>query len=270
MPDIRKLTLLILLPFVSRSQGIVVLSDVLCTEIPVTFSASIAGAESYKWRIAPSGNFSEQNGSSVSYTFPNAGTYTVTLSSDVGPTKVTVNRSIRVSKKASASFNASLNKNGYPAELTLTNYSKSSVKTCWKFSDAPDDSTNSTVKQYHAAGHYTVTLIAIGNKGCNDTSAYAFIISDSASLRLPNVFSPNGDEINDLYKPLSSGISTLQARVYSRAGALVYEWIGPEGFWDGRTNSGEICSDGEYIILVEAVGFDGRSFNLKSNITLVR
>jgi gliding motility-associated-like protein len=172
---------------------------------------------------------------------------------------------------AKASFNASFSNNGYPADLLLTNYSSNSVKTYWQFNDValPDSATN-TVKRYTQSGSYKVSLVAFGNKGCNDTSDYMFRISDSSSVVLPNIFSPNGDDANDVYRPITTGISLLNAWVYNRDGLLVSSWDKVRGGWDGHTTAGEECDAGTYFIILEAIGFDSKDYKLKSTITLVR
>lgn len=179
-------------------------------------------------------------------------------------TTLTLNRS------AKASFNATFNSTGYPNELILTNYSSNSLKYCWKFNGAENDSTTNVAKAYPASGNYTVTLEAFGAKGCNDTASYVFRISDSSSVELPNVFTPNDDGVNDFYRPITRGISSLNAWVYNRYGVIVCTWDKVRSGWDGHTTSGEQCADGQYFIVLEALGFDGKQHKLKGNITLIR
>jgi gliding motility-associated-like protein len=68
-------------------------------------------------------------------------------------------------------------------------------------------------------------------------------------LFIPNVFSPNGDGVNDLFT-----IEGLQAgdevAIYNRWGTKVYEFVNIEDAWDGRTTTGEKCSTGVYYYYV--------------------
>jgi gliding motility-associated-like protein len=112
--------------------------------------------------------------------------------------------------------------------------------------------------------------VAYGVNGCNDTTSYKFRVSDSSSISLPNIFTPNGDGANDVYIPITRGISGLNAWVYNRDGVIVSNWDKPRGGWDGYSTSGEPCSDGVYYIVVNAFGFDGKVYKLKSSITLIR
>ena len=47
-----------------------------------------------------------------------------------------------------------------------------------------------------------------------------------SSLLMPNAFSPNGDDINDIYKPKDGyrNIEEFHAYIYNRWGQKLYEW----------------------------------------------
>ncbi len=66
---------------------------------------------------------------------------------------------------------------------------------------------------------------------------------------IPNVFTPNGDNINEnfIIENLPAN-STVQ--IYSRWGVLVAEWNKPDGSWDGRTKGGSPVSAGVYYYIV--------------------
>lgn len=66
---------------------------------------------------------------------------------------------------------------------------------------------------------------------------------------IPNVFTPNSDNINDTFiiENLPEG-STVQ--IYNRWGALVAEWDKPDGSWGGRTKGGSQVSGGVYYYIV--------------------
>jgi len=271
---------LILLVNISRAQSpatatIINTSSFSCVGLPVTFSASPShNAVTYTWTVIPFrglSSFSNLNNQTISLTFSASTAYTVSLivKDSIGSSSTfTVLPIARVPK---ASFNASLVEAGYPNQLILTNYSTNQVSNRWLFNDVPTSNNSfNTVKNYNSSGSYSVTLIAEGSLGCNDTARYAFRISDSSGVTLPNIFSPNEDGINDVFRPITKGIYKLSAAVYNRFGTVIASWDRVNGFWDGRTTSGLPCSDGEYFIVLEAFGFDGNHFKLKGTITLVR
>ncbi len=69
-------------------------------------------------------------------------------------------------------------------------------------------------------------------------------------LLIPNVFSPNGDGINDLFviEGLEEGD---EIAIYNRWGIKVYEFVNINDAWDGRTTSGQKCSTGVYYYFIK-------------------
>ncbi len=87
----------------------------------------------------------------------------------------------------------------------------------------------------------------------------------SNEFNSPNVFSPNGDGINDLFiiKGLSKGD---RVAVCNRWGTKVFEFAGTKDGWDGRTTSGEECSAGVYYYTISKKN----NYNLKGFVHLIR
>lgn len=277
MRNFYKFTFILLFSLCAKAQvptaTILSVDPVFCTDRPVFFVARASNTPTaYAWAISGKGVVTNGiSDSSIVFTFSTPGVYSmsVTTTNSVG-TSLTV-RNISVNRSALASFNASLNSTGYPNELSLTDYSTNSVKNYWSFSDEGfKDSTSHYTKYYGTSGNYTVTLVAVSRSGCNDTLAYSFRISDSSSVVLPNVFTPNNDDVNDIFKPKTRGIVQLSAWVYSRYGTLIHSWDRVNGSWDGYTTSGMECKAGDYFVVVEATGFDGKKYRLKTTLTLMK
>ncbi len=252
-------------------------STLFCTGIPVNLTAVPANTNatlSYTWTIFPAKGISistDLNSPTVTVTFTSPAVYNVNLLASDGSTVTTSQKLIVINTSAKASFNATFNNVGYPTELILTNYSHNFLKSSWRFNDQTEaDTSLNTVRVYNKSGSYSVTLFAAGFNNCNDSSTYTFRISDSSSVILPNIFTPNGDGANDVYRPITTGVKTLNAWVFNRYGTLIANWNTVRGSWDGHTNSGEECSEGTYAIVVEALGFDGVEYKLKGMITLAR
>lgn len=131
------------------------------------------------------------------------------------------------------------------------------------------------------AGAHCVELWATFAQG-NDSVIYADVywasdgqpitvgISES-KLEFPNAFSPNGDGINDVYKAKEGykSIVEFKATIFNRWGQKVYTWDDPSGGWDGKFN-GKDAKQGVYYVLVKACGADGRKFNIKKDVNLLR
>lgn len=130
-----------------------------------------------------------------------------------------------------------------------------------------------------AGTHNIVVYATFINR--NDTIAYTqeywdeigpmrVTISES-KLEMPNAFSPNGDGINDIYKAKDGYQSIIEfhAYIFNRWGQKLYEWDDPAGGWDGKYN-GKDVKQGVYFVLVKAKGADGRTFNIRRDVNLLR
>lgn len=104
----------------------------------------------------------------------------------------------------------------------------------------------------------------------NETGPIRLVISES-KLEMPNAFSPNGDGINDIYKPKSGykSITEFHAYIFNRWGQKLYEWTDPSTGWDGK-NNGKDVKQGVYFCLVKAKGADGKIYNIKKDVNLLR
>lgn len=205
----------------------------------------------------------------LSFTYQ--GVYTISLTVANVSGTFTANQNVTVTASPRANFSASLNTVGFPNQLVLTNFSSNATSYTWMYSEtALTDNTTDAVHSYSASGAYTVSLIASNNNGCSDTSRYSFYISDSSGVTLPNVFTPNADGVNDVFKPIARGIKSMKVNIYSRYGNLVASWDNVNGHWDGYTPSGMLCETGTYFCVMEATGFDGKSYKDKTYISLFR
>ncbi|MCE3226502.1 MAG: gliding motility-associated C-terminal domain [Bacteroidetes bacterium] len=282
MNNFLKFVVLLCVPICAKAQiptaTIVTSGSTVCANASLTFSALTSNTPTtYLWKTNPTTSvtiFPDNSLPSVTITFGRAGVHSVSLTVSNATGSTTVVRNITVIQNANASFNASLTTYGYPNQLVLTNYSTNYIKNYWIFSHIPGlpgkDSTNNTSMTYSASGAYTVLLVAVGNNGCNDTLPYRFFISDSSGVNAPTIFTPNGDGVNDIFRPTVRGVTELKGWVYNRFGTIICSWDKVNGFWDGYTTSGEPCQDGVYFYIVEAIGFDGKSYKIKNTVTLIR
>jgi len=68
---------------------------------------------------------------------------------------------------------------------------------------------------------------------------------------MPNIISPNGDGVNDVFFITTTGFDKLTCTIYSRHGEVVYRFFGLNGNWDGYTHAGIKVSAGVYFVFLE-------------------
>lgn len=90
-------------------------------------------------------------------------------------------------------------------------------------------------------------------------------------LEMPNAFSPNGDEFNEIYKPKSNYQSIVEFHgiIVNRWGQKLFEWDDPSTGWDGTYN-GRPMPDGVYFCYVKAKGADGVKYSIRKDVNLLR
>lgn len=126
-----------------------------------------------------------------------------------------------------------------------------------------------------SSGTFSIMLFATFTQGAETyewEQDEAFRISiDASQLEFPNAFTPNGDGINDVLRAKEGykSIISFKASVYSRWGKRLYEWTDITGGWDGRAGGSDV-PDGAYYLVVEAQGADGRAYQIKKVVNLLR
>ena len=80
--------------------------------------------------------------------------------------------------------------------------------------------------------------------------------ADSAGdeLEIPNVFTPNGDQVNDYFEVSTDGITIYEFSVFTRAGTRIYHSRSPRIFWDGNNLDGGELKEGIYYYVIEEEG----------------
>ena len=97
---------------------------------------------------------------------------------------------------------------------------------------------------YTDTGYYYVSLIVEGSNGCADTLTK--LIHIIGPVQPSNIFSPNGDGINDYFTTISYGIEKINMKIFNRWGGLIFETNNISQGWE---KIGERCFQGAEIII---------------------
>ena len=101
-----------------------------------------------------------------------------------------------------------------------------------------------------AACYYVTALDSVQNES---EPSVRLCLDECSSFELPNVFSPNGDEILDIY--LSRHLSNVQKvdmKIFNRWGLLVFQTQDPDIEWNGKMHgTGRLVSPGVYYYICD-------------------
>lgn len=120
---------------------------------------------------------------------------------------------------------------------------------------------------FNEAGSFYVKA-RVANSQCEATDSVLVRLDESA-IYAPNAFTPNGDGINDEFRVAYKSIITFRCDVFNRWGKKVFSWTNPQKGWDGSVN-GVPAKPGPYFYVIQAVGSEGKKYQLKGDINLLR
>ena len=119
-------------------------------------------------------------------------------------------------------------------------------------------------------------IIQVTNEfGCTDSDEVYIEVDNTRDIFVPNVFSPNFDNINDRFFIEGQGFGKIEnILVFDRWGEVVYQskniWINDESVgWDGRFN-GDLAPPGVYAWMAEITFLDNETEIFSGDLTLLR
>jgi gliding motility-associated-like protein len=138
----------------------------------------------------------------------------------------------------------------------------------WDFGDGASSSLQNPEHTYADNGSQTVCLTA-SNNGCEDSECKVVEVDATDFINIPNVFTPDGDGVNDYFFINSSRLKTFKLDIYDRWGLLVFSSEHSGEKWDGRTTSGVKASDGTYYFVLKATSMKSKDYSTTGFVTLL-
>jgi len=113
-------------------------------------------------------------------------------------------------------------------------------------------------------------LTGYNSKTCYSSDTLnVYVVEDCGEMYIPNAFTPNNDGVNDVLYVRGICLQSLTFMVFNRWGEKVFETLDQTKGWDG-TYKGEEMNTGVFVYRLEGKTYDGKSFQLKGNVTLIR
>ncbi len=117
----------------------------------------------------------------------------------------------------------------------------------------------------------TYTVTAFDSLGCLSTDTISVDVEHGDNIFVPTAFTPNGDGLNDVFRPVYPPQYTLaDLQIFDRWGNVVYtNSVGGKTGWDGTCN-GKDAEMGVYHYLIHINGPGNTGKVMKGDITLIR
>jgi PKD repeat protein len=160
-----------------------------------------------------------------------------------------------------------------PLEVVFTDKSIRASTYKWEFGENKDSiSTLPTPPPhvYYIPGEYFAKLTIESDMHCIDSLKSESIVVDPSDLDIPNVFTPDGDGLNDYFVVEAPSLRLISVQIFSQSGIKVYSFDG-EGEslrnwkgWDGNiNNSSRKATPGVYFYIIKAYGWDDKVYDGK-------
>jgi len=250
-----------------------------CAPLTVKLINSTASANNCTWDLGNGATFNQCG--TLSYTFMQDGCYDISLTTDSPngcSNTLTLADLVCVYPQPIASFNTTTEviSSDNPT-LNITNTSIGAVDFIWNYGNGVTDSSLFQPEELTYTGdiepEYVITLTAISENGCIDTTYRVIKVRDELLIFAPNTFIPDGDGLNDIWFPvITAGIedNTYELIIVNRWGEIIFQSRDVTAGWDG-TYKGEDCQDGTYLYNIRFRStFDKLFKNINGHINLLR
>lgn len=239
-----------------------------CPNEPVTFTdSSDAIYDVFQWIFGDGDTLTKSRadgGAQVQHSYSKTGSYIVRLRPNYTPTgtdpKCLKTKTIQIIvKEVEADF--TIDSSNIPI-FTFNNTSKNGKNFWWSYEEGTPfvacptaDPVNCPNFQHDYGdnpGDYKVCLIAQSPEGCYDTTCKFVTNSFDVRIKIPNVFTPNEDGINDNFVVEIEGWTEYEIVIFNRYGDKVFESTDPNDPWNGKNfNTGDDLPPGVYYVNIK-------------------
>jgi gliding motility-associated-like protein len=243
-----------------------------CVPLCVNFSnnGTTSTSATYNWNF---GNGTTSTSQAAQSCYANAGTYTTTLLvTDSNGCRNTSSAIVTAYPIPKANFSFS------PGSTTILNpeiqfYDLSTnapINTWqWYFGDGDSSHIQNPQHSYADTGLYYPHLTVFSINGCWDIIWETLYIAPEYLLYVPNAFTPNDDNTNDIFLPKGEGITEYTLLIFDRWGNQIFKSTDIGTGWDGKKNNEYVQQD-VYAWKIEVRNIKGEPKHLAGIVSLLK
>jgi len=224
----------------------------------------------YLWTFGDGNTSSDKN---PLHLYSTANNYTVSLVAETNSgCKDTISKQVETYPVPTAGFDYIADKYEVNEIITFTDISEDANNWQWSFGDGITATIQNAQHIYTNADSYTIIQAVSNQYGCVDTADATITIKDAIFIyppKLPSAFSPNNDDMNDIFIPRGGPFKSIDFRVYDSWGGAIYSTTTIGEGWDG-TYKGVDQKIGVYVWTLKAVTIDGEEYTKRGDVTLIR
>ncbi|WP_367388785.1 PKD domain-containing protein [Lewinella sp. LCG006] len=161
----------------------------------------------------------------------------------------------------------------FSPELQILDESIGSFRWFYDFNGEATSLLPSPSYVFQDTGQAYITQVVTHPSGCVDSLTQFIDIKPEITFYFPNAFTPNGDGLNDIFKPkgFTRGFKRYSMKVWNRWGEPLFTTSDPLNGWNGqKNNTGRDQPPGVYMYESVLIGPRGEKFDYKGVITLIR
>lgn len=156
-------------------------------------------------------------------------------------------------------------------EFRFTDLSQNATTWNWDFGDGSTSTLQHPKHTYQQTGIYTVKLVTTNSGMCIDSIIKIVEVKPEFTFYVPNAFTPNGDDLNDVFNGKGSEIIEFEMLIFDRWGNQIFKTIDLNEGWNGRANGGsDIAQKDVYVYQIRLRDFSGKPHFYNGHVSLVR
>jgi gliding motility-associated-like protein len=231
-----------------------------CAPLTVTFNNLTTGGASCVWDFGTGATSAGCGTQTFTYSSPGIFNVSLMITDAAGCTYTnTLLDYINVNDAPHASFQPDQYiLDDLDTEVEFTNNSTGASSYEWQFGDGSALTTIENPSHFFPTqgqnSTYVVSLIATNGNACTDTAQVVITVQDIIIFYVPNVFTPDGDDFNEIFQPVFvSGYDPYDFHllIFNRWGEPIFESFNADIGWSGTYSDQGLVEDGVYVWKIE-------------------